>query len=260
MSAPRKSNGGASETVRAVERAVEILVAVGERDMRLIELSSQVGLHRASVARLAETLVTSGMLTRDSNLRYSLGPRLVRLAGHLLLRYRRVAELLREPLRRLWDATRETVTVNVRVDLERLCVAELPTPQPIGYRAGVGTRVPLHAGATSKVLLAFLPDDERKEVLSRLTLGAVASRTVTSLDVLNEQLDRIRRQGYAVSSSEHITSGAAASVPVFDLTGRVVAAVSIHGPESRLTEPTLHEYAALLMREIRPLGVVFSDG
>ncbi|MBI2207033.1 MAG: IclR family transcriptional regulator [Candidatus Rokubacteria bacterium] len=245
--------------VRAVERAIDILVAVGERDMRLIDLSARVGLHKASVARLAETLVTSGMLARDEHLNYSLGPQMILLAGQLLSRYRRAADLLREPLQRLWNATRETVTVHVRVDLECLCVAELPTPQPIGYRAGPGTRAPLHAGATSKVLLAFLPDAERNDILARLTLVPITSRTVTSVEVLRAQLDEIRRQGFAVSTSEYIVGGSAASVPVFDLTG-VAGAVSIHGPESRLTEPTLNEYGALLMREIRPLGVVVSDG
>lgn len=260
MKMTAKSNGLASHTVRAVERAVEILLAVGERDLRLVDLSARVGLHKASVARLAETLVASGMLARDGNLNYSLGPRLILLAGQSLLRYRRAAELLREPLQRLWEATRETVAVHVRVDLECLCVAELPTPQPIGYRAGPGTRAPLHAGATSKVLLAFLPDAERNAVLARLPLTPVTSSTVRRIDVLRRQLDDIRREGFAISSSERIIGGSAVSVPVFDLTGRVAAAVSIHGPDSRLTNAKLHEYGVLLMREIGPLGVVLSDG
>lgn len=255
-----RSDRGPSHHVRAVERAVDILIAVGDRDRRLVDLAADLGLHKASVARLAETLVAAGMLARDGNLKYSLGPRLILLAGHLLSRYRQAAELLREPLHRLWAATRETVAVHVRVELERLCVAELPTPQHIGYRAGLGTRAPLHAGATSKILLAFLPDSERDEIVHRLTLDPITERTVTDVAVLRQQLKAIRDQGFAVSASEHIAGGSAVSVPVFDLTGRLAAAVSIHGPESRLTEAKLDEYAALLTREIRPLGVVLAEG
>jgi len=253
------SNGGSGHNVRAVARAIDILVAVGGRPLRLSDLSARVGLHKASVARLAETLVAAGMLARDERLNYSLGPQVVLLAGQLLSQYRRAADLLREPLQRVWNATRETVTVHVRVDLECLCVAEIPTPQPIGYRAGPGTRAPLHAGATSKVLLAFLPDGERTEILGRLALVPITGRTVTSVERLTQQLEDIRRQGFAISASEYIVGGAAVSVPVFDLTG-VTAAVSVHGPESRLTEAKLEEYGALLMREIRPLGVAVSDG
>ncbi len=246
--------------VRAVERAIDILAAVGEHDMRLIELSTRLGLHKASVARLADTLVSAAMLSRDASLRYSVGPRFVLLAGQVIVRYRRAAELLREPLQRLWEVTRETVAVHVRVGLERLCIAELPTPQPLGYRTGIGTRAPLHAGATSKALIAFLPDGERRELLARLSLDPVTMQTVTDSDVLMAQLDEIRGRGFAVSASEHISGGSAVSVPVFDATGRVAAAVSIHGPESRLTDARLQEYATLLIREIRPLAIVVEDG
>ncbi|MBI4590492.1 MAG: IclR family transcriptional regulator [Candidatus Rokubacteria bacterium] len=242
--------------VRAVERALNILACLGEEDLRLVDVALRLKLHKATVTRLLATLARAGMVSRDERDRYSLGPGLILLAGGLLGRYRTLADLLRAPLRRVWETTRETVTIHVRVGSERLCIEELESPETITYRAGIGNRVPLHVGSAGKVLLAFLPEAERATALKELRLVPLTDRTITSRNRLVEELDRVRRAGYAVSSGERIVGATAVSVPVLDPDGRVVAAVSILGPESRLTPEVLKRYAVLLKREIPQLPMV----
>jgi len=246
-------------TVRAVQRALNILTSLGEEDLRLVDLAARLKLHKATVTRLLGTLAQADMVSRDEQDRYTLGPGIILLAGRLLGRYRTLADLLHEPLRRVWETTRETVTIHVRVGLERLCIEELESPEAITYRAGVGNRVPIHSGSAGKVLLAFLPDGERAALLRQLRLVPVTERTITNSSRLIQELDKVRRAGYAVSAGERIIGATAVSVPVWDRSGRVVAAVSVLGPESRLTPEVLKRYAALLKTEIRPLPMVIPD-
>jgi len=105
-------------TVRSVDRAIDILVTLGDRDFRLVELSERLKLHKATVSRLLETMGRAGMVTRTDSGSYSVGARMVLLAGQLLRRHRRIAEVLRDPLHRIWQQTAETVALHIRVGLE----------------------------------------------------------------------------------------------------------------------------------------------
>jgi DNA-binding IclR family transcriptional regulator len=175
------------------------------------------------------------------------------------VRYRTLVGFSADALRRVWEKTRETVTVHVRIGPDRLCIEEIESPEAITYRAGVGRRVPLHAGSAGKVQLAFLPDAERAAALKQVKLLPLTARTITNRARLIEELVRIRRLGYAMSFGESFDGVAAVSVPLFDSNGRLVASVSVLGPESRLPSETLERHAALLKSEIQPLPLAYHD-
>ncbi len=249
---PQSSN---VHSVRAVERALDTMACLAEEELRLVDIASRLGLHKATVARLLATLSRAGggMVSRDADGRYALGPGAVLLARPFLVRYRMLVDFVREPLRRIWIETRETVTVHTREKLDRLCIEELESPEPIVYRARVGSRQPLHVGAAGKVQLAFLPDAELGAVLKELKLVAVTERTITDRQQLIHELADIRRAGYATSAGEAVRGVAGVAVPIMDREGRPVASVTVVGPESRLPAETIERYAALLKAEIRPL-------
>lgn len=242
--------------VRAVDRALRILSCLGEGDLRLGDLAAKVKLHKATVTRLLASLARADMVTRDERGYYSLGSGIAVLSTRLLGRYRALVDSLRIPLMEVWQATRETVSVHVRVGFERVCVEELESSHMIAYRTGIGSRVPLHVGSGGKVLLAFLPADERKQLLRDLRLTALTDRTVTSRARLAAELATTRRLGYAVSVGERTLGSAAVSVPVFDSSQRVVAVVSVLGPDSRLSQAELRRCAEILRHKIRPLPTV----
>ncbi|MBI5966826.1 MAG: IclR family transcriptional regulator [Deltaproteobacteria bacterium] len=224
-----------------------------------MDLAERLNLHKAICNQLLATLERAGMVAREERNRYPLGPGIALLAGHLLKRYRTLIDLLREPLQGIWETTRETVTVHDRVGAERVCVEELESPEAIAYRAGIGHRASLYLGSASKVLLAFLPAAERAAILRELRLASFTKRIITNSVRLTKELTKVRRAGYSVSSGERITGASAVSVPLLDSEGRVIAAVSILGPNSRLTPEKLRRFAAILKREVRPLPMVLPD-
>jgi DNA-binding IclR family transcriptional regulator len=245
-------------TVRAVQRALRILACLAEDEMRLVDIAQRLKLHKATVTRLLASLAGADMVSRDARGRYRLGPGILMLTTRLLARYRTLVDYLRPPLMTVWEATRETVTVHVRVGVERVCVEELESLETIAFRSGVGSRVPLHVSSSGKVLLAFLADEERRCVLDELPLVALTERTITSRSRLETELAAIRRAGYAMSQGERTPGATSVSVPVFDARGDIVAAVSVIGPESRMAPAMRKRYGALLRREFRALPFVVS--
>ena len=243
--------------VRAVERAVSILTALGAEDLRLVDLAGRLGLHKATVIRLLASLMDAGLVERDERDRYLLGPAVLRLAARQLAGHRRLVGFLRDALERIRAATGETVTVHVRVATDRVCVDELESPQAIAYRAGVGQRAPMHIGSAGKVLLAFLPDGERLALLRQLRLVRITERSITSLDRLEAELAQVRRLGYAFSSGERVIGASAVSVPVLDAEDHVVAAVSVLAPAPRLVGREQARCVEILKREVPRVPLSF---
>ncbi len=235
--------------VRAVDRALSILNCLGQGNRRSSDLSRALNLHKATVGRLLLSLQHAEMVRRGNDGYYTVGPAVLTLASRFTHGHRTLLDVLREPTRRLWQLTGETIGVHVRVGENRVGIEEIESPQPIKYRGGIGPRS-LHAGAAGRILLAFLPSDERRELLNRMQLVKFTEVTITSRRILEKHLDRDRRRGYAMSFGEAIEGAAALSVPVFDSTGKVVASVSILGPQARLSPRVLRRYASVLLKEI----------
>lgn len=104
---------------------------------------------------------------------------------------------------------------------------------PLRLTLPVGTPWPLHAGASNRVLLAFLPPPQREEIL-RQPLRRITPRTITDPARLRRELDRVRRRGFAYSVGELTPGVAAVAVPVL-AQGRLLGGLTVAGPEARLT-------------------------
>jgi DNA-binding IclR family transcriptional regulator len=141
-------------------------------------------------------------------------------------------------MQNLWRSTEETVTLNIRMGLHRVCIEELRSPQRLLYTAGVGSKLPLHVGASGKVILAFAVPKERAKLLDALTFAQLTSETITDRERLEEELDRVRERGWAVSLGERLPGATGISVPVRDPSGLVMS-LSLLGPRERLGEERL---------------------
>src|SRR5262249_38905471 len=128
-----------------------------------------------------------------------------------------------------------------------LCVAQQPSAQPVRFTAHLGGTFPLHTGSMGKLLLAFTDDAERAQLLDQLPLEAITRRTITDRRTLELELADIRRVGFAVSRGGRAAGVAWLSAPVFGADGRILAALAIIGPESRLGDPVLARSRAPLL-------------
>ncbi len=237
-------------TVRAVERALDILLCFTDAtDLGLSEIANRISLHKSTVHRLLSTLESKGFVIRDPETeKYRLGFRVWELSANLT-QSDDMASILLPEMERLRDMLGETVSLYVRDGNERIRIQAVQSNQPIRRVAPVGARLPLAVGASSKVLVAYADEMVREQILADPDWPDTVDR-----ETYRQQLEQIRRQGYATSVEEREAGAAAVSAPIFNRQGKIVAALSVSGPANRLTPEKMTEIAGPVIESASRMG------
>jgi IclR family transcriptional regulator, acetate operon repressor len=243
---------------QAIDRAAQLLVLVVERESSssVGELADASGLPKSTVSRLVSALERQGLVQRQ-------GARGAIRPGPVLLRLARrgigqddIVEVCQESLRRLGEATGETIDLAVPVPggAEHY-LAQVDSRHLLGTTNWVGRRLPHHCTAVGKVFLAFGEARLPSGRLERLT-----PQTIVDPGQLRLQLDEVRVHGYATAVGELESGLVAVAAPVLGADGRPLAAISISGPELRLGPSQLSAMAGLLTHETRALSARLGYG
>ena len=219
--------------VRSVDRAASLLIALGEAEAEVgvAELARRLGLHKSTASRLLATLRQRGLVQQDDDSgKYRLGLAVVRLGDRAekTLDVRSIAAPEVEAVAR---SVRESTTLGM-LDGDRVVAVAWADASGRGhYRMVVS--MPLHATAPGKVLLACRP--ERDVIrLSKVGFTPYTSRTIVRVDLLLEELARVRNRGFATAFGEHEPTVNAVAMPVFDRRSSVVAALEVRASGNRI--------------------------
>lgn len=237
------------DSVRAVGRALEILLAFTPQDFELsaAQLLTRVDLSRPTLYRLLYSLEEHGFIQSVGEpQRFRLGPSIAKLA-HVWTSSLDISVVADPILRRIWMETSETVALFIPQGAMRLCIAELPSPQPLNFKRGIGHTERIVRGATGRAILAFM------EVTSQ-ELREWAADPNLDVAALESELTRTRKRGYTTSHSELIVGAIAVAAPFFDRRGEVAGSVGVYGPEVRMNAARQKEIAKVLMKETDALS------
>jgi len=252
-----------TDRVQSIERSIDILAALASGPKTVTEVARATDLSKATAFRLVASLSYRSLVIKDTSTNlYMLGPGFLQLVDGVARAFGSIASLARPALERLLRTTGETVILHVRVAHERIVVEQLPSPKQIRYTAHIGSAAPLYVGSAGKVLLAFLSDDERQEQLRSLELHRLTDKTITRLDDLVAELDKVRAKGWAASYGERVSGAAAISVPARGPEG-FLAALSVLGPADRLTEVEQERFLPSLLKaasEVEAILASATDG
>jgi DNA-binding IclR family transcriptional regulator len=246
--------GGAQAVVRALRLLKQFHAAP---ELAASELTARSGLNRTTVVRLLAALQSEGLLERDPSRKlWRLGPQVAAL-GRLAGGDGRLAELAQPELDALAGELSETVTLEVRRGDAVGIVAEALGHRVLGALPSLGTSWPAHATSTGKVLCAALSATERDRILAGRR-RKLTPRTLSTRASLVTEFDRVARLGFATNWEELELGYVAVAVPVRDLSGRVIAALSAGGPIQRLDRGRLRAWVepltAASLRITRRLG------
>jgi DNA-binding IclR family transcriptional regulator len=212
--------------IPAIDRAMEILDALAQGGPATIgDLAKRCAIARSTVYRTLNTLAAHHAVERAEGDAYRLGPALLRLA-RAVPRGLDLAAIARPILDALAVELGMSAKLSIVDGREALVIATSEAPGGYSITTQVGRRFPLHAGAASKLLLAYLPEDRRKSLLSG-RLEAFTARTIVARAALAVSLDRIRAAGFAEDDGEFADGVRAFAAPVFDAGDGCVAAVSV---------------------------------
>lgn len=230
-------------TVAALEDAIRVLELLrSQKDgVSLAQLTRLSGLVKNKVFRILFTLEKHDLVQRDEFGRFYLGLRFIEF-GQSVQKQTTLIEASRRVMDRLVEATSESIFLGVISGTDALCVAARESPRSIRLYAEVGRRAPLLEGGVPKVLLAFMPPQERAVLLAEVFKIEPAQR-----QALEERLARIRQQGYAVVVDELDKGAHSIAAPIRDHGGQVVAAISIAGPSDRFDDGNVTRYIELVI-------------
>jgi DNA-binding IclR family transcriptional regulator len=226
--------------LKTVDRALQLLLLFDEShpEWSSSELGRALGLHRSIVYRILTTLERHGFVTASGQRgHFRLGLKLVELGNVVLagIDLRRAAHPI---MTRLVRETGETVFLTVASGDESVCLDKVESPQRLRVTLTIGGRYPLYAGASNKILWAYLPADTIEKLVAK-GVEPITPHTITDPARLKADLDVIREQGWAYSVGELTPGMAAVAVPLWDSNAEVVAALSIAGLASRFSEDRL---------------------
>jgi len=243
------------KAVQSIERAIRILeeLATEKEGLGVTELSQRVQLHKSTVHRILNTLLLYGYVERNPHTeRYRLGMKLLYLGGAILDRMDIRSEA-RDILDALAKEVNETVHLVVPEGDKAIYVDKIDSRRTIRMYSQIGRRAPYHASAVGKAILAFLPKEEAETIISK-GLERYTKNTITDPEKLRNHLEMIRRKGYAIDEEENEVGIRCIGAPVFDHTGRVVAAVSISGSILTVTRDKIPELSKKVVDSARRIS------
>lgn len=218
--------------MRGSQRLFTIIEELSRESMNLTEVAEAVNLPKSTVLRFLRDLEEAGWAARDNEGVYSLGATVVGLAAQYIVHNEMVAAAT-PAMRDLRDKLDETVSLSRRVGLIRVCVQEFPSKKNLRLVLGIGERGPLHAGASGILLYAHMPEEERRR-LAETGFERFTKRTITDFESLEEEAEKVRKQGWALTKSTRTEGGVAIAVPLSDPgADGEIAALGLFGPELR---------------------------
>jgi len=233
--------------LKSLDVALRVLEALdnGAPERGISDLSRELGVSKAAVYRILSTLSMRGYVTRNpATSQYAIGPRLRRFS-HVASGKLDVQTMARPFMIQLRDATLDTVHLAVLEGGEAVYIAKEDGLHPVQVTSRVGGRCPAHCVATGKALLAYADETVRERLLAA-GLTRYTPLTHAESDDFRQEMARIQADGCAVNMGEWRTEVRGVAAPIFDSTGRAVAAIGVCSPDQRMPDLRLRETCALV--------------
>lgn len=233
-----------------VHRVIEIILLFqdGQQAFTVDEISRTLDLPKSTTYRLVRILQESGLLAKADTSHYQLGAAFMRLSRAALNSNRDIRLMALPAMQRIAESVLESVSLMRIINKQVVCIESVEGQHALRVSIEQGRIQPLYAGASSRVLLAHLPESEWPEYL-QFPLKRFTSNTIIDYDTLKDDLHAVRRDGYAVSDGEIDVGARAVAVPLYNNRDEVVAALSIEAPAMRMPSDVVARYVAILREE-----------
>lgn len=243
--------------IRSLNRALDILISFSadHYEFSIAELAKLLDLHKSTVHRLVITMVERGIMQRNPQSgRYSLGLKIMEL-GTIVLNHMDIRQQSRKFLEEISALYKETVHLVIMDKSEAIYIDKVEQPDAVVRYSHVGKRLPLYCTAVGKVLLSGLDPVNLELVVNSLDLVPKTERTIISRDKLKEEVNLVRRQGYALDDEELEYGLRCIAAPILNHQGQVVAACSISGNPGRINDNQLNNIITDIKKTVHNISI-----
>ncbi|MDR7871500.1 MAG: IclR family transcriptional regulator [Tissierellaceae bacterium] len=242
------------QNINSIIRAIDILNLYNNNKTYygITEISKILNLPKSTVFRIVKTLESKGWLIQDDvTNQYKLGFEILNVASSVTRDYSN-RDIIIEEMKKLAQEFNENVVLHMYDDYSARCIEKIETQNVVKISSDIGKKTPLHVGATSKIVLAY----QKPEIINHVIeqgLAKYTKNTITDKNVLLEDLEQIRRQGYSISIGEIDVGVTAVSVPIiFDK--EFLYGLSIVAPTSRILVKGIEEVKGRLLDSTKKIS------
>jgi IclR family acetate operon transcriptional repressor len=249
-----------TDLASAALRSLAILDVIVKADhpISMTEIVKQMGLPKPTVFRLLSTLENAGWVLREPGGKdYTTGNRLARLGLDIMLNSS-VRTMRHAILAHIAGEIGETCNITMLDANEIIYIDRVQTQWQLKIDLQPGTRVPLHCSASGKLLISDMPRPKRRALLENLTLTRYTGNTITDIDLLESELDRIRDTRIGLDNEEYLNGLVCIAVPIIDAGGQMAAALALQAPTARLTIARAMDYLPNLRRAAEAMAATYS--
>lgn len=232
-----------------LERGLKILELLLDHPdgMQQSEIASSLGCAKTSVYRISLTLAEYGYVVRDEETKAIRLSRKLAAMGSRVLAEEDLLGIAREAMGTLRDEVQETVLIGALVETDLVVLGQVLGSHPFKFSVDLGTRLPLHASAPGKAILAWLPAAERERRLRGISFVRFNERTISDVQTYTRELQQARAVGYAVDQGEQLSGIHCVAAPILDRHGYPAASIWTTGPTDRLKRSEFSAVGLLVM-------------
>jgi DNA-binding IclR family transcriptional regulator len=232
-----------TQIINSLDKGLILLETIEQETypVTLHTLWKRLGWDKASILRMCNTLERRGYISKDpATKQYSLGRKIFGLYDSIL-KHIDVQQMAKQYLERISKHTGESAHLAFFIEKSAVFIDKIMGRLDPPVNVQIGGREPLHCTAMGKSLLAFWEPEKRKKFLEE-PLQPYTPTTIDSIETLEEELEGIKSRGYAIDNEEYIEGVKCIASPVFNHTGRPVAAIGISAPKERLPSGRIPAY------------------
>jgi DNA-binding IclR family transcriptional regulator len=226
------------ELVQSVDRTLTILEVLSDYSdgLGITEISDLVSLHKSTVHRLLSTLIYKGYVVQEyETSKYKITFKLFEL-GSKKVHKLDLLKISRPYTKMLMESVNEVVHLIIREETDIVYIDKVEANNTISMASRIGKRNPMYCTATGKAILAFLPEDEILKVWNSSKIVKLTKNTNTDFILFKKELQTIKDNRFALDDEENEIGVKCVGAPIFDMNGDVVAAISVTGPVTRITD------------------------
>jgi DNA-binding IclR family transcriptional regulator len=227
--------------IKSLVKAVEILncFSLSEPVQGIADISRATGYTKSTVSRMLSTLNDYGCVEKTGGYgKYRLGYRIF-IWGTISQKLNSLPTVAKPVMEKLRSECGEEVSLYTLEGNRRVCIMRVESLYEVARVGTMGNFLPLHAGAAGRVLLAYLPAEQAKDIIYKNPLQKFTDLTITNPNKLGKSLREIRKKGYGISRGERESDAYSVVAPVWGPQKNIMASLSISGPNFRLNPKTL---------------------
>lgn len=226
------------EVINRAFEIIQILIPTEKKQWwRSSDISKELGMHASTVHRFLSSLKKHGFVAQDPQTKqYSLGLEFLHY-GEVVKEFQVVENMLSPYLEKIYQKTEETCFMTIKEGDWGRTIDKIDSTKALRVVEEIGTKRPLHIGASNKVILAYLPTKSRNKILKELKYG----------ERIEKELIQIRKKGYSIDENETLSGVMIIATPVFTEKGNIIASLSVAVPKVRMNAETLGTIISILI-------------